>query len=115
MFLLAVMTITRKIVLPLIFLLMYRLNGGDGFPDLRSEQCNRYPTAFAIKSLSQLYSNSFDELGTFCHFAMILGHKWPNIQRREGRVFGDPSPGWCSLVTDLAGSNYSDKADRKTL
>lgn len=30
-FLLAVMTIARKVVLPLIFLLMYRLNGGDGF------------------------------------------------------------------------------------
>ena len=31
------------------------------------------------------------------------------------RRIGDPSLGWCPLVTDLAGSNFSDKADRKAL
>lgn len=32
----------------------------------------------------------------------------------EGR-FGDPSLGWCPLVTDLVGTNLADKIDRKAL
>ena len=35
---------------------------------------------FAIRSLSPLYTNYFDALGAFCHFAKILGHKWPNLE-----------------------------------